>query len=351
MNCCVNCFADKSLQSQIKAGSQNLGECDFCESTAIQIITCNELSERFESIFNLYVSSDSEESDLKDQNSSLLYHHLLNHWPGLFNSTILNEKSVKHLVNQIGRGWEGYSDILFSNKVEILPDLAEYPTGENQWDNFAREIKEENRFFLRENLDLENLEVILEKFSKTYKAGHVFYRARISPTPLSVSDLGKPPKERTRPSRANPVGIPYLYLSDKEKTTIYEARVGLHESISIGKFVLKSSLQVISLKDILHYGPFEIVDMDFDLKEYMAVRPYLIKLEGELAKPVRKDAINLDYLPTQYLCEYIKSLGYDAIEYRRTMIEDGYNLAVFNDRNVECVSVNHYEIKALEYDY
>lgn len=42
---------------------------------------------------------------------------------------------------------------------------------------------------------------------------------------------------------------------------------------------------------------------------------------------------------------------YYAIEYRSAMIEDGYNLAVFNDRNIECFSVNHYEIKALEYYY
>lgn len=148
------------------------------------------------------------------------------------------------------------------------------------------------------------------------------------------------------------MGIPYLYLSDQEKTTIYEVRAGLHESISIGEFMLKSELQVISLKDILYYGPFEIVDKGFDLENYIIVRPYLIKLEQELAKPVRKDAVNLDYLPTQYLCEYIKSIiGHDAIEYRSSMLGDGYNLTVFNDRNLECVSVKHYKITDLEYGY
>lgn len=138
MNCCVNCFADKSLQSQIKAGSQRIGECGFCASKDSYIIRCSELSERFESIFNLYMPSEPEDSESKNQTSSLLHEHLLNHWPGLFNSAILNEKSVKHLVYQIGRGWEGYDDRLFSNKVKVLPNLVENSTGVSVWDNFVK---------------------------------------------------------------------------------------------------------------------------------------------------------------------------------------------------------------------
>src|SRR5690606_23931669 len=169
--------------------------------------------------------------------------------------------------------------------------------------------------------------------------------------PLPKASLGKPPKDSTTPGRANPVGIPYLYISDSEETTLYETRVSLHESISVGLFLLKAPLQVVSLKGISNYGPFEIQDRGFDLEEFMLIRPYLVKLEAELSKPVRKQDINLDYLPTQYLCEFIKSLGFDAVEYRSAMADDGYNLAVFNDRNIECMSTSHYQIEGLKYNW
>jgi len=66
---------------------------------------------------------------------------------------------------------------------------------------------------------------------------------------------------------------------------------------------------------------------------------------------VRKQDVNLDYLPTQYLCEFIKSLGFDGVEYRSAMAEGGYNLAVFNDKNLECVTAKHYQVKGLKYDW
>lgn len=352
MNCCVNCFADQSLQSQIRTRAQSIGDCDFCENSDSEIISCHQLSESFDSLFNFYMAYPQLTS--ASHESEMLYSQLLSYWPGLFNVDRLEEKGVKHLVDQIGRRWEGYSDSLFLGNVMYKPRLIDHESSETrslQWDVFAREIKEENRFFHSEKLDLEFLETTLIRFSKTYKQGHSFYRARITPEPLHPEDLGKPPKEKTTPGRANPVGIPCLYLSDQEETTLYETRVALHESISIGQFVLKAPLQVISLKDIIHYGPFEIMDRGFALDEFMRARPYLIRLEEELAKPVSKEAVNLDYLPTQYLCEYIKTMGFDAIEYKSAMKDEGFNLAVFNDRNIECIDVKHYVIEDLDYKY
>src|SRR5690606_3744566 len=228
-------------------------------------------------------------------------------------------------------------DIPYTNDLEL------------QWDSFAEGIKYQNRFFLSDTLDLDVLESTLLSFAKTYPAGHVFYRARISDEQLECKELGKPPIEKAISGRANPVGIPYLYVSDSEETTLYETRIALHESISVGQFVLNRPLQVISLKDIAGYGPFEIQDKGFTLDEFIEVRPYLIKLEDELAKPVRKQDVHLDYLPTQFLCEYIKSKGFDAIEYRSAMNADGYNLAIFNDDKLECVDTKFYHVQGLKY--
>ncbi|WP_376786674.1 MULTISPECIES: RES family NAD+ phosphorylase [Sphingobacterium] len=63
------------------------------------------------------------------------------------------------------------------------------------------------------------------------------------------------------------------------------------------------------------------------------------KTRRRVAKTVRKQDVNLDYLPTQYLCEYIKSLGFHAVEYRSAMKAGDYNLAVFNDADLVCTEV------------
>lgn len=354
MNCCINCFTDQGLQDRIKAESETTGDCNFCESKDVVILSCEKTSDLFESLFDQYTNHPTSELSLKEAKPFLLHEHLNAYWPRLFNRKLLKLKDVRHLVNQIGKAWTGFNESLFDDPIELqlyVDGTLSVETYSSQWDQFAQEIKEQNRFFISQTLDLELLGAVLARFAKTYNTGTEFFRARISDTPLPEASLGKPPKEKATSGRANPVGIPYLYISDRKETTLHEARASLHDSISIGKFVLKSPLQVISLKNIANFGPFEIQDKGFEIDEFMHIRPYLLKLEQELSTPIRKRDANLDYLPTQYLCEFIKSEGFDAIEYRSAMVEGGYNLAVFNDRNLECVESDHYQVKKIKYEW
>jgi len=332
-----------------------VGDCDFCESTGVVIINCEALTESFEPLFDLYVNHSTAINSLKIDKPFLLHEHLTLYWPKLFNTSKLKRKDVKQLVHHIGREYWLATKDLFEKPVELLAfvenDKPYSSDLELQWDFFAEGIKHKNRFFLSDALDLDVLESTLLRFAKTYPPGHEFYRARISEEELTCSQLGKPPVERATPGRANPVGIPYLYVSDSEKTTLYETRISLHESISVGRFVLIKPLQVISLKNISSHGPYEIQDMDFAVEEFVEIRPYLIKLEDELSRPVRKQDVHLDYLPTQFLCEYIKSEGFDAVEYRSAMNAEGYNLAIFNDDKLSCAGTKFLKINRLQYSY
>ncbi len=355
MNCCVNCFSDPGLRSRIEAISLSTGNCDFCESVGVSIADCTLLTESFESIFDLYTDHPTAVNSLKVDKPFFLHEHISAYWPTLFNTNKLKKKDIKQLVHHIGQEyWLGIKALLESPvefRVFIDKDKPYSNDLELQWDSFAEGIKHQNRFFLSDALDLDVLESTLLRFAKTYPAGHQFYRARISDEPLNHNQLGKPPADKTTPGRANPVGIPYLYVSDSEQTTLYETRIALHESITVGKFVLSKPLQVISLKNIADYGPFEVQDMGFAIHEFIEIRPYLIKLEDELSKPVRKQDVHLDYLPTQFLCEYIKSKGFDAIEYRSAMNAEGYNLAVFDEDKLDCIDVKFYTVNGLKYNW
>jgi len=353
--CCANCFSDQGLKKRIEALSTTKGNCNFCDSKDVIVINCIDLSTAFEQLFDLYGPSPDAHRSLGHAGPVMLHEHLMAYWPRLFHISLLKPNMIKQLVNQIGRGWEQYSDEFFETPKEY-GTLVDSPSGpaedlQLQWDMFSDEIKKRNRFLIGKKIDTERLENVFERLVINYAPETSFYRARISDDLLPVENMGKPPFDHTTPGRANPVGIPYLYVSDSKETTLYETRVALHEGLTIGHFTAQETLNVVSLKNIAEYGPFEIMDRGFELEEFILVRPYLQRLEHELSRPVRKQDVHLDYLPTQYLCEFIKSLGFDGVEYKSAMNSKGYNLAVFNDKKLKCVGSVFHRVTNLIYDW
>ena len=67
-----------------------------------------------------------------------------------------------------------------------------------------------------------------------------------------------------------------------------------------------------------------------------------------MAQPLRRFDSELDYLPTQYICEYIKFIGFDGVEYGSAMNKGGINIAIFDDSKFECVDLEVVEIKKIE---
>lgn len=59
----------------------------------------------------------------------------------------------------------------------------------------------------------------------------------------------------------------------------------------------------------------------------------------------------LEYLPTQFITEFIKSRGYAGVSYTSTMGTGGTNIAVFDETLFECESVHVVEINSIEYSY
>lgn len=71
----------------------------------------------------------------------------------------------------------------------------------------------------------------------------------------------------------------------------------------------------------------------------------------EVSKPKRRLDSSLDYLPGEYISEYIKSLGYEGIKYKSTLKNNGVNYAIFNEKNFKCEEVKTYEVKDIKHDY
>lgn len=219
---------------------------------------------------------------------------------------------------------------------------------ELSWEKFAEEIKSQNRFHIKNTIDLLKLKTLLVRYEKHISKGKKFYRARISKNikGYKKTEMYNPPIDLAKAGRANPDGISYLYIADNIKTSLYEVRSSLFDYVTVGEFRLKKDMRIINLRGDT-YDPIFLAEQGV-LEDFLIHLPFMTKLEQELSKPRRRSDNELDYLPTQYLSEFIKSMGYDGVEFQSSLYPEGYNLAIFNHDKFECLSTQVYEIESID---
>jgi hypothetical protein len=192
-------------------------------------------------------------------------------------------------------------------------------------------------------------ESLLTAIAKPYHTGKCFYRARLSHNKngFDINNMGIPPKGKRSAGRINPEGIGVLYLSSDCITVLNEVRATTFDYVTIGKFQLKEDIAIVNLSGISTTSPFRYGG---ELEKYIANRKVLQEIALELAKPLRRSDSSLEYLPTQYIAEFIKSLEYDGVEYASTLRDGGFNLAVFDGSLFECVETYTVEVKEISYE-
>lgn len=222
----------------------------------------------------------------------------------------------------------------------------------NDWDAFVVEIKTKNRYHSK-LINFRILEKYCSFIRKTYKAGNLFYRARISEqSGYPISEMSAPPAGKSSEGRANARGITCLYVASDIDTTLHEVRAGVFDFVSVGTFRLKQDITVVDLRAITEISPF-VEGLEY--LDHAINKQYLEKLNTEMSKSLRRSDSTLDYVPTQYIVDFIKSIEhndmqeYDGIEYNSTTNPGGYNLAIFNPDLFECIAVNVYDIEKLQY--
>ena len=143
-----------------------------------------------------------------------------------------------------------------------------------------------------------------------------------------------------------------MYLGDTAETTIYEARAGAYDFVTVGKFKLKKDIIVVDLKRINQISPFI---EGLNCLEYAINKEHLNKINDEMSKIMRRSDSALDYVPTQYITDFVKSIIHDdvaeyaGIEYKSVMHSEGYNLALFDPDLCECVDTQVYGIDTIDY--
>ncbi len=311
--CCPECFGDRVLREEIFPilEPQN-GKCDFCGTEDTLLVEPSSLADYFELLVNVYEPC---------ADGKTLVEWMKEDWL-IFSHVHMDNAHAKDLLSEILNDGEIV-------RKTFKPSSSYISDGLVLWDRLRDEMMYSNRWFLDVRIDEERLKELLEMLI-AMGLPRRWYRARIKTedAAFQIDKMGAPPKRRSSNGRANPAGIPYLYLGSRADTAVAEIRPHTGESACVAIFDIPD-IKAVDLRNPRELvSPFILEDAR-QIAQLRADLPFLERLGEELTRPVQPSGAAIDYIPSQYLCEFIKKKGFDGVVYRSS-VSEGINLALFN---------------------
>ncbi len=160
----------------------------------------------------------------------------------------------------------------------------------------------------------------------------------------SKEESDAPPKDKAPAGRANPRNISCLYIAGDIKTAMMEVRPNVRQDVSIATIKILKNLRLF---DFCYVDPEDEMGKSFDLS-IISDRFSTPNFGGED-----------NYYATQYLCEFIKELGFDGIRFYSSLNPNGKNIVLFDTnmqldtgyKNYEIIESKVYTITKLDLDY
>ncbi|MBF0130325.1 MAG: RES family NAD+ phosphorylase [Alphaproteobacteria bacterium] len=189
--------------------------------------------------------------------------------------------------------------------------------------------------------------------------GHHLYRAQVAHDEYDDPDVGSLPcpasPKRMVPEpyaasdgRANPRGIPYLYVADDRHTAIAEVRPWIGSLVSVAIMRTLREQRLVDVRD--HGGGIAIYP---NASPLASKEPSPAKREtsvwNHIARAFREPVLREDnragYAPTQVIAEAFRNHGYDGIAYSSAFGEGGTNIVLFDTSATELAVCEIHEIR------
>jgi hypothetical protein len=255
-----------------------------------------------------------------------------------------------------------------------MPSTPDTPTlgpsfaGFEDYRSFAETVKNKSRYVwpVEINKFLDDILSSCDHREATLKKGQVFWRARLGcaiserteddgdltivlqeEAPFSPGEM-KPIIKWDSEGRANPRGIPFLYMASTRDTALAEVRPWIDAQISIARLRLNTDAKIVDCSQHHAKGDIGKVILDRTLSRIDGV---WLAIDQAFAKPVGKDDEARSYIPTQIIAELFKSKGYDGIGYKSVLQEDGFNLVMFDLNIVEVIQTQLCKAESLKYEF
>lgn len=327
--CCAECFGDRGLRKNIIPSlAPTQGLCDFCGSLGVSLVEPSQLRDVFSSLIDVYQP---------DVDGKALAEWMKEDWR-LFSHSNMDRARTDALLCAI------VDDPSLATKT-FAPSPTYKSEGLARWETLRDELMYKNRYFLDDALDANRLRELLSHLLADDMPAK-WYRARImaGSSPFPIDQMGAPDRRSATHGRANPSGIPYLYVGSHPNTAVAELRPHTGEIACVADFTIHEPSTVVDLRN-----PRQLVS-PFLLEDTRAIGylradiPFLERLGEELTRPVLPQGAAIDYVPSQYLCEFIKKARYGGVVYRSS-VSDGMNLALFDPLAATGGAVQRYRVK------
>ena len=164
--------------------------------------------------------------------------------------------------------------------------------------------------------DMGKMQELCEKITETEEKEKPFWG-------FDEENCDAPPKKSAVAGRANSAGISFLYVASDEKTAIMEMRPQIGQYFNVCKIEIRRNILI-----------FDFTYTTNELKGTESTKSGdLYAISKEFSYPNYGNPE--DYLPTQYLCEYLRQKGFDGIRYKSSVSPEGTNLIIFDTSSAD----------------
>lgn len=311
-----------------------------------------------------YVAQDKQ-SDLSDSLRALLPfkslpYHLNNVFYGIWSRKIVHARmDAQLLIDILNTGGEPDFDVEGNWASHAQTNRAEPIV---KWFAFCNAVVHGQRFGIgRRGIEIE--EMLNEIFTAERLQGltrivlnAIYYRARIGNLISEITDLGQlalamgpPPASQSRAGRANSAGIPVLYAAESSNTAAAEVRAIVQQDLTIAELHAEY-LVLLDLSDRQRHSgsPFRATSTS-QLTGWLQFDELRRMIGFQMANPVMPNDEAIQYIPTQYLAEFVRSNGFDGILYDSALDYGGRNLVIFNSEKVKFVQARTASITKIQH--
>jgi RES domain-containing protein len=322
MQCCAGCFREHAnpLAALIRE-TPIVANCEVCERSWAEVWDAQDLLDPFSTLVSHYEVSD-------DPNAVGLAESIQRDW------RVFSDEAEPKITVFLAAVFSGQAtSVPLDAPVRLRRD--EEP-GEHldAWDRFAQDLMYGNRFFPEAMKNLKNFEHVVSSRAVRFEPGVEFFRARVCDTADGIPGdrMSMPPPAKATAGRANPAGIPHLYLARELETCIRECRAVQHNFVSVARFRTTDPLLLLDLNGFRPVDPFVLESAA--AKRLDAART-IERLGRELQRPVRPTDNEVEYVPTQYLSGLVRKLELAGILYSSSLHPGGTNAVLFDGSKVE----------------
>jgi hypothetical protein len=228
--------------------------------------------------------------------------------------------------------------------------------------NFEREVRKNRRFVRTSEAEqfLDAVRRTIRSRQSKISKGRGFWRAQIGHAWRHLDEIDddvpsaflpermKPQNDRAMEGRANPKGIPMLYLCTNKDAAMSEVRPWLGSLISVGYFEIQKNLLLVDCTRRTIQTP-PVVYEDPGREGWDST--VWSEIDRAFTTPVTRTDDTGDYVATQILVELFRDEGFDGIAYRSAFGERSTNLALFDLECAELKSCQLHEVTNVKMNF